>query len=115
MTDDNVLRDTRISNVIKILLLSAFYSDNSDIKDPYLNYLGLGKIVYSKNVRDGAKAVIDLCDENRHLKESKEYLEDSLKTYKEISDEIINQYDFEILTDEEKKDIRKYIENIMEN
>ena len=115
MTENNVLRDTRISNVIKILLLSAFYSDNSDIGDPYFNYLGLGKIVYSNTVRNGAKAIIDLCDENRRLKESKEYLEDSLATYRGISNEIINQYEFDTLTDDKKKDIRKYIENIIED
>ena len=103
-----------ISNLIKIMLSSAFYSDESEIgMDPYLNYLGLGKTIYSKRVRDGIKDLIDLMEENRALKQSREYLQDSLEDYKEISEEIIGQDDFELLTEEEKKQIKKYIDNIL--
>ena len=104
-----------ISNLIKIMLSSAFYSDESEIgMNPYLNYLGLGKTIYSKRVRDGIKDLIDLMEENRALKQNREYLQDSLEDYKEISEEIIDQDDFELLTDEEKIKIKAYINDILE-
>ena len=109
------MRKNNLSVVIELMLSSAFYSDNSDlIHDPYLDYLGLGKIVYSTIMREGAKQIIDLISENESLKQSREYLQDSLETYKEISEEIIDQNDFELLTDEEKIKIKAYIDEILE-
>lgn len=109
------MRKNNLSKVIELIISSAFYSDNSDpVYDPYLDYLGLGKIVYSKIMREGAKNIIDLISENESLKQSREYLQDSLKTYKEISEEIIDQNDFELLTDEEKIKIKAYIDEILE-
>lgn len=103
-----------ISPLIEIMLKSAFYSDESEIgTDPYLNYLGLGKVVYSINVREGIKDIIDLMEKKRALVQSNEYLKDLLENYKDIGKEIIDPNDFELLTDEEKIKIKKYIDNIL--
>lgn len=104
-----------ISPLIEIMLKSAFYSDESELgNDPYLNYLGLGKAIYSMQVRNGIKDIIDLMEEKRTLTQSKEHLNDLLEIYKDIGEEIIDPYDFEVLTDEEKVKIKKYIDNILE-
>lgn len=109
------MKQDNISPLIEIMLKSAFYSDKSELgTDPYLNYLGLGKAIYSIQVRDGIKDIIDLMEERRALIQSKEHLNDLLENYKDISEEIINPYDFEVLNDEEKKKIKKYIDNILE-
>ena len=109
------MKKNNIPALIKVIISSAFYSNNCDpINDPYLDYLGLGKIVYSKIMREGVKDIIDLISENASLKQSKEYLQDSLDTYREISEEIIDENDFELLTDEEKVKIKTYIDNILE-
>lgn len=58
------MKQDNISPLIETMLKSAFYSDESELTDPYLNYLGLGKITYSKRVRNGIKDLINLMEEN---------------------------------------------------
>ena len=113
MTNNKYLRDKDLASVIQILTSSAFYADDASIINHYLDYLGLGKIIYSKKVRDGIKAIIDLCEENRSLKNNEEYLKDLLENYEAINNEIIDQDNFELLTNKEKVQIKKYIDNIL--
>ena len=108
------MKQDNISPLIETMLKSAFYSDESESTDPYLNYLGLGKITYSKRVRNGIKDLIDLMEENRSLKQNIEFLNNDLENYQKINDELINVGDFELLSEKEKKQIKKYIDNIFE-
>lgn len=104
-----------ISQLVKIMLKSTFYADESELgNDPYLNYLGFGKGVYSRYIRDGIKDIIDLMEEKRKLVQNEEHLKDSLELYKEIGEELINPYDFEALTNEEKAKIKKCINEVLE-
>lgn len=104
-----------ISQLVKIMLKSTFYADESELgNDPYLNYLGFGKGVYSRYIRDGIKDIIDLIEEKRKLIQNEKHLKDSLELYKKIGEELINPYDFEILTNIEKEKIKKYIDKVLE-
>lgn len=104
-----------ISQLVKIMLKSAFYADESELgNDPYLNYLGLEKGVYSRYIRDGIKDIINLIEEKSRLIWDNEVLRNSLKCYGKINDEIISADDFEILTDIEKEKIKKYIDKVLE-
>lgn len=80
-----------INDFLHIALRSASIVDTFDVihDDKLLNYLGLGIRAYSRYMRQGVKAVINLQAENTRLKDRIEWLETELEEYEseEIADE----------------------------
>lgn len=108
MTDDS------INELIKIVLKSADYGDDCELVDNYLSYIGLGKIPYSRKLRSGVKGIIDLIKDNASMKYTIDYLQDCLAEYEEFNDKIMDVNDIDLLTDEEKERVKKFIEDIFE-
>ncbi len=108
------MTDESINELIKIVLKSADYGDDCELIDNYLSYIGLGKIPYSRKLRSGVKGIIDLIKDNASLKYTIDYLQDCLKEYEEFNDKIMDVNDIDLLTDEEKERVKKFIEDIFE-
>lgn len=108
------MTDESINELIKIVLKSADYGDDCELVDNYLSYIGLGKIPYSRKLRSGVKGIIDLIKDNASLKYTIDYLQDCLKEYEEFNDKIMDVNEIDLLTDEEKERVKKFIEDIFE-
>lgn len=108
------MTDESINELIKIVLKSADYGDDCELIDDYLGYMGLGKIPYSEILRSGVKGIIDLIKDNARLKYRVEHLQDCLEEYEEFNDKIMNVNEIDLLTDEEKERVKKFIEDIFE-
>lgn len=108
------MTDESINELIKIVLKSADYGDDCELIDNYLSYIGLGKIPYSRKLRSGVKGIIDLIKDNASLKYTIDYLQDCLKEYEEFNDKIMDVNEIDLLTDEEKERVKKFIEDIFE-
>lgn len=108
------MADESINELIKIVLKSADYGDDCELVDNYLSYIGLGKIPYSRKLRSGVKGIIDLIKDNASLKYTIDYLQDCLKEYEEFNDKIMDVNEIDLLTDEEKERVKKFIEDIFE-
>lgn len=100
-----------LNNFLKICLDSADLAENSDpFNNDFLKELGFGIYAYAIRMRNGVKEVIDLLEDRRKLTGRVEYLDDIIKDFNEI----ITIDDVELLTDENKKQIRTLIKKLVE-
>lgn len=98
----------KLNKFLKISLDSADLVETFDILNPFTEGLGLGIRNYPRYIRQGVKEVIDLKQENMHLKDELEFAQDELKGYREI----IDPDDLYYLTDETKKEIKEFAEKL---
>lgn len=103
-------KSNKINRFLEISLNSADLVETFDTMNPFTDGIGLGIRSYSGYIRQGVKEVIDLKQENIDLKGQLEYALDELKEYREI----ISTDDLDYLTDETKKEIKKFVEKLFE-
>lgn len=100
----------KLNKFLKISLDSADLVETFDILNPFTEGLGLGIRNYPGYIRQGVKEVIDLKQENMHLKDELEFAEDELKRYKEvISIDVLDNW-----TDEYKERITRFFEELLD-
>lgn len=102
-------KSNKFNYFLKVLLDGADLVETFDIINPFTDGLGMGIRNYPKLIRQGVKEVIDLKQENTDLKDDLEFVEDLLREYREAI-----PLDPEDLTDENKKKIKRFCEELLD-
>ena len=104
----------KVNKLLDICLRSASIVDEYEFINQYCSDMGLGIRSYSRYVRDGVKAVIDLQAENIRLKDKVERLEDSIEDMKSFLKDVIDVEYIHFLEPEDKAKIKAYTNKLLE-
>ena len=108
-------RTEEINYLVKICLDLANIVDRHGEKDePYLEELKLGYRAFSRSLRSGVKAVIDLQDDYSKALEYQSYAETGEKEARDFLQEVFGDEEIDAINEEDKQKIKEFTQQLME-